>query len=286
MKKILILQSSAKGVPQWIRQCQRSVEEWCVLNRYAYIHFGDAMFDFVSEYDKPFTKIQRSDLGRIRLMESHLCLGHYDAVYWLDSDFLIWNIYEFKLPMPTPGAVVCAREAHHTPNGTTIMLNNSVLGFCRREDARVLSDLTAATLDEWKGGDITPPHIIAGPMVLSKPRFPLRKIIAKQAGCFSDVTINKILGPWLAGRTHLWWLSLAGGATLRAANLCSSRRTSNDTMEALVADLVVGFDHELGGWANFSGIYRAWLEARNFPFRVKCWTQTRARRIRKSLIPV
>lgn len=283
-QKILILQSSASTAPEWVRQCQRTVELWADLNKFEYIHVGDEMFAFTPEYGRPFTKIQISDLARIRLINAHLSLGHYEAVYWLDSDFLIWNIYEFKLPLPLPGSVVCAREAYHTDHGTAIQLNNSVLGFCRREDAQALADLTAAALDAWRWSSITPPHIIAGPKVISKIIFPLRRIIAKQAGCFSEFTIARILGPWLSGRAHLWWLSLANGATLRAANLCSSRSVDPKTMDAVVTDLICGDVPELNSWESAAPIYRAWLAISNFPFRVRCWIQTRLQKMRKSLI--
>ncbi len=285
MKKILILQSSPAHAPEWVRDCKRTVEMWCIHNGYEYIHFGDTLFQFAPEFDKPFTKIQRSDLARLRIMESHLALNYYDAVYWLDADFLIWNIYEFQLPMPEPGSVVCAREAHHANGRIAILINNSVLGFCRCADAHVLSALTMAALEPWRNGETTPPHTIAGPMVLSKLRFPLRRIIAKQAGCFSDDTIKRIVGPWILGRKHLWWLSLANGATLKGANLCSSRETAPATMKVLVADMIQGQDYELGGWKYASPIYRASLIVAALPFRIRCWLQTRAQAIRKTLMP-
>ncbi len=285
MKKILILQSSAPDAPQWVRECMHSVELWCEQKGYQYAHFGDSIFSFVPEFTHPFTKVQRSDLARLRLMEAHLCLNHYDAVYWLDADFLIWNIYEFDLPRPVPGSVVCAREAYHTPVSITLLLNNSVMGFCRREDAHTLAVLTENALNPWKDKTVTPPHIVAGPLVISRLRFPLRRIIAKQAGCFSDFTISRILGPWLAGRAHLWWLSLASGATLKGANLCSSRKVDGATMEALVADMIHGEDRELGGWKYASPIYRGYLRVSAIPFRARCWLQTRWLRIREAPIP-
>ncbi len=284
MKKTIILQSSPKGAPEWIRDCMHTVELWSELHGYEYMHYGDRLFDFAPEFDKPFTKIQRSDLARLRLMEAHLSLNHYEAVYWLDADFLIWNIYEFELPRPVLGSVVCAREAYHASHGVTILLNNSVLGFCCADDARQVSGLTKAALEPWKNGMASPHHTIAGPDVVSARGFPLRRIIAKQAGCFSDLSIKRILGPWIAGRKHIWWLSLANGATLSGANLCSSRKIDPETMKELVADLIHGEDYELGAWKHASPFYRAWLLVGALPFRLRCWLQTRRAEIRKSLI--
>ncbi len=286
LKPILIIQSVAPNPKKWIAECMRSVERWAEHSGYEYITVGDELFQYTTEYGTPFTKIQISDLARIRLMKAHLFNDHYAAVYWFDADFLIWNIYEFKLPMPVPGSVVLPMEAFKIHRDYILQLNNSVLGFCEYGDAAVLEKLTKEALDKWKGGTITPPHVVAGPAVVSKFRFPLRRIIAKQAGCFSETTIRQILGPWLTGREYLRQLSMAHGATLKGANLCSSRNISEHTMESLIADLIQGYDHEIGWWTHLSPIYRIWLRVRIFPFRVKCWMQTRCERIRKTLIAV
>ncbi len=285
MNTILILQSSSSTAPRWVRECMNTVQLWADRNGYDYVHVGDELFSYTPEYGAPFTKIQISDLARIRLMKAHLFNHRYAAVYWLDADFLIWNIHEFNLPLPVPGSVVLPMEAFKIHRDYIIQLNNSVLGFCDYEDAAVLETMTKAALDKWKDGVTTPPHIVAGPAVVSKFRFPLRRIIAKQAGCFSETTTRQILGPWHAGREYLRQLSMAHGATLKGANLCSSRNISEDVMEDLIADLIQGYDHEIGQWAHFSAIYRIWLRARIFPFRVKCWLQTRVERIRKTLMP-
>ncbi len=284
MNTILILQSSAPTAPRWVQECMHTVESWANHNGYDYLHVGDELFQYTTEYGAPFTKIQIGDLARIRLMKAHLFNHRYKAVYWLDADFLIWNIYEFKLPMPVPGSVVLPMEAFKLHRDYILQLNNSVLGFCEYEDAAVLERLTKAALDKWKDGVITPPHIVAGPAVVSKFRFPLRRIIAKQAGCFSETTTRQILGPWLTGREYLRQLSMAHGATLKGANLCSSRNISEHVMESLIADLIQGYDHEIGWRAHFSSIYRVWLRVRIFPFRVRCWLQTRYERMRESLI--
>ncbi len=284
MNTVLILQSSARSAPKWVRECMHSVELWAEFNDYDYIHVGDELFQYATEYGAPFTKIQISDLARIRLMKAHLFNRRYRAVYWLDADFLIWNIYQFKLPMPVPGSVVLPMEAFKNRSDYILQLNNSVLGFCEYEDAAVLERLTKAALDKWRGGTDAPPHIVAGPAVVSKFRFPLRRIIAKQAGCFSETTTLQILGPWYSGRQYLRQLSLAHGATLKGANLCSSRNISENVMESLITDLIQGYDHEIGRWAHLSAIYRIWLRVRNFPFRVRCWLQTRYDGMRKTLI--
>jgi hypothetical protein len=251
------------------------VQRWADYRGYEYLHVGDELFSYTPEYGAPFTKIQIGDLARVRLMKAHLFNDHYAAVYWLDADFLIWNIYEFVLPLPEPGSVVLPMEVYHMHRDFVIQLNNAILGLCRFSDAQVLSDLTEAALEPWKDGVVTPKHVVAGPSVVSKFRFPLRRIIAKQAGCFSETTTRKILGPFISGRKYLRLLSIAHGATLRGANLCSSRKIDCKTMESLVADLIHGEDLEVGNLVYLSPIYRAWFRIRNFPFRVRCWLITR-----------
>ncbi len=282
--KILIIQSSPPNTPNWISECMNSVEMWCHEHDHDYLHVGNELFMFTLEYGDPFTRVQQSDLARLHLLEAHMSFGHYKAVYWLDSDFLIWNIYDFELPMPERFSVVCAREAHCTPHGTNILLNNSVLGFCDRIDARIMSDATADAMDAWQRAE-TPPHTIAGPEVLMARSFPLRKIIAKKAGCFSSISIDKILGPWLSGRKHLFWLSVANGASLSGANLCSSRERDDEKMLRFVQDLIHGDDMDIGMWAHFAGLYRAWLWTLNLPFRLRCCIQAQCSRIRNTLMP-
>jgi hypothetical protein len=286
MKKILIIQSSAPDCPQWVRECMHSVELWSELNGYQYVHVGDELFQFAPQYREPFTKVTRSDICRLRVIEAHMNFGYYDAAYWIDADFLIWNIYEFALPMPVRGSVVCAREAYFHTKGTTPMVNNSIVGFAHVGDVRVLIGVTEAMLDHWLQTRTTAPRMTyVGTDLFSSWRFPLKQIIAKQAGCLSDQSISLILGPWISGRRHLFWLSMANGDTLRGANLCSSRERDQERMGELVKDLIQGQDLEIGRFKSVAGIYRAYLVLVNIPFRIRCWAQTRIQKIRKSLIP-
>ena len=216
-------------------------------------------------------------------MALHLGTKHYDAVYWLDADFVIWDVVAFTLPMPRPGAVVLPREVYyHTDGSIELQFNNSVLGFCRWQDANELAMLTSEALDAWAGPGF-PPHTIAGPRVVSRSRLPLERIVANKAACFSEFTIKKILGPRELMWKHLRTISLLHGETVCGANLCSSRNLDNEAMIDVLSRLHRNHGHQIGEWGRFSSICRALLKLRNFPFRVRCWLQTRFERVRGSL---
>jgi hypothetical protein len=280
--KILILQSASPNAPEWVRSCMNSVEQWADLRGYEYNAMGDELFD-----DLPITMLRfslptRSDLGRLQWLRDLLHFYDYDAVYWIDADFLIWNQWEFELPMPQVGAVVCASEAMLQDNGdTNLAINNSIVGLCCEDDALRLIEITEQALEDFRlSGKSLPRHTIAGTDIFSAFSFPLRRIIAKQAGCFSEATIDIVLGPYVEGRRHLWCLSLAHGATLRGANLGSSRNGDPEKMRELVRDLIHGQDIELGRWRYFSPVHRHVVTVAALPERIRCWTISRFRRLR------
>jgi hypothetical protein len=286
--KILILQSAAPNAPDWICECMNSVEQWADLRGYEYRAIGDELFQELPISMLRFSLPTRSDLGRLQWIRRLLpdtrfdSQGCYDAVYWIDADFLAWNIYELELPLPQPGAVVCAREAMLQENGDIeCAINNSIVGLCCEDDALRLIEVTERALEDFRrSGQAKPRHTIAGTDVFSARSFPLRRIIAKQAGCFSEATVDVILGPYVTGRRHLWNLSLAHGATLVAANLGSSRNGDPEKMSALIRDLIHGQDIELGRWRYFSPIHRALLKLAALPERIRCWTISRFRSLR------
>lgn len=288
MKHAIVIQSYQKKAPQWVKECAHSVELWCEAKGYDYLVFGDEMFEFVATRHGMFPKVTRTDIFRLRMIQRYL--DEYERVYWLDADFLIWDIHNFRLPEPKMGHVVCAREAFRQFTGTTsLAFNNSVLGFCCENDVELLIEKSEAILDEWRDkyhASAARPTII-GTDYFSSWRFPLERIIAKQAGCFSQESINLILGPWVAGRYHLKHLGWASGAKLCGANLCSSRETDEKRMMRLVKNLTLGYHLPVGRMAHFASIYRAWLHASNLPERIRCWCLTRWRNLRgpRSVFP-
>jgi hypothetical protein len=280
--KIIILQSASPRAPQWIRDCMHTVEQWADLHSYEYLAIGDELFEDLPISMLRFSLPTRSDLGRLQWIRTLLHTKFYDAVYWIDADFLIWNQYEFELPMAQSGAVVCAREATFQDNGdTNLAINNSIVGLCCEDDALRLIELTEQALEDFRrSGQAKPRHTIAGTDLFSARSFPIRRITAKQAGCFSKATFDLILGPWQAGRFHLWSLSLAHGATLRGANLCSSRSCGPEKMSLLISDLIQGTDIELGRWRYFTPVYRVIVVLAALPDRIRCWTISRFRSLR------
>ncbi len=280
--KILIIQSCSPRASEWIRDCMHTVETWASLKGYDYQRIGDNLFDFTPISLLQFTNVTRSDFARLAWIWAELKIGKYDAVIWLDADFLIWNPLDFNLPMPEPGAVLCAREAFYfNPVNTPININNSVLGLCCTNDAEILIERSREILRRCGA---TPRMTVIGTDFFSSRKFPLRQIIAKQAGCFSEESIKLILGPHISSRRHLFWLSMASGATLAGANLCSSRETDNIKMKGLVHGLIRWNHLEIGRLRYFSPLYRIYLRIENFPDRIRCWLLSRWYEIRKTPI--
>lgn len=280
-KKTLVIQSCAPNAPDWIRTCMRTVQSWTVKKDFDYRFVGDEIFNTVALRHWNFCKVTRSDIGRLRLIQR--ALRDYPSVYWLDSDFIIWNPWEFELPDPQPGTAVCAREALQQANGSTgLYFNNSVLGFCDRNDVEVLLEYCEAKLDHftYTGKESNARMTIIGTDFFSSRGFPLRRIVAKSAGCFSAESIRILLGAYLSGRRHLFWLGLANGATLHGANLCSSRERDGVKMAMLVADLIGCEDGVVGRWRHMTPLYRLWLRIQGLPDRVRCWAISRGREIR------
>ncbi len=283
MKKILIIQSCAPNAPEWVRECMHSVELWCEIKGYDYMAVGDCIFNMIPISTLKFPRVTQSDLARLKWMWAELADGSRRAVYWLDADFLIWDIYRFTLPIPQPGSVVCAFEAYHVTKGDTrLNTNNAVLGLCEANDVELLIEHSQRILKESRG---VPKVTIIGTDFFSGSRFPLRRVRARCAGCFSEATIDQITGPWWSGRHHVWELSLAHGENLSGANLCSSLGRNNSQMMALIRNMINGYDLELGAWRHISPAWRLWLRVSKFFRCIRCWLQSRIREIRKTLIP-
>lgn len=283
-KPILILQSCSPHAQKWIRECMHTVEDWAHMQGHAYVEIGDELFNYADAYCRPpFNKVTRSDICRLRLIQSYLSFGNYSAVVWVDADVLIWNRFKFKLPEPEACGVICAREAFHMHDGHTgLYYNNSILGLCNMDDAAELIAHSERILD---GCDrITPPRTtVIGTDLFSSRSFPLKRLVVESAGCLSEKSIDLIVGPFHSGRRHLWSLAFAHGQTLHGANLCSSRETSNARMSHLLCVLLSTPDQHLGRWKYISPLYRLWLRASHFPSRVRCWTLTRVRNLRPML---
>jgi hypothetical protein len=76
------------------------VSDWCALNSYEYRFLGDELFEGVPGVLLEKTQDQvviASDLARLRVLQDALNEG-YQAVVWLDADFLIFNAAAFVLP--------------------------------------------------------------------------------------------------------------------------------------------------------------------------------------------
>jgi hypothetical protein len=271
--KTLIIQSCKAHPQKWINDCMHTVELWCELNHFEYIRYGDdPFFAYVPPAFGCFTKVTQSDIARLDVIEFNMREHQYDRVYWIDSDFLIWDIRNFKLPAPESGAVVCAREAFRACGSYTIMFNNSVLGFCDPNDVALLREKSVEMLQRKLGQKVR--QTIVGTDLFSSMALPLRRIVATHAGLFSAESISMILGPWIAGRVHLLRLSILNGGTMYGANLCSSRENDQRRMAELINNLILGRSPPVvHAWT--APIYRTFFRVHAFPFRVRCWLMTR-----------
>lgn len=284
MKPILILQSCAPNASRWVRDCMHTVESWAHQHGNHYIAVEDELFNFGEDYCRPpFNKVTRSDICRLHMMGAYISFGHYSAVYWIDSDVLIWNRIEFELPMPEPCTVVCSREAFKMHDGCTgLFTNNSIIGLCTIDDAAELIRCSQEILDRCDA--ITPPRTtVIGTDFFSRRKFPLKRILVKTNGCLSERSIDLILGPRISAYRHLWFLSLAHGATLHAANLCSSREHGEKRMHDLIEILVNAPHWPVGSIKYITPIYRVLLRCIHFPQQVRCWTISRIREFRTTV---
>lgn len=281
MKPILILQSCAPNAPRWVRECMHTVQYWASLHGHHYISVEDELFNFGEDYCRPpFNKVTRSDICRLHMMGAYISFNHYSAVYWIDSDILVWNRAEFKLPSCEACAVVCSREAFKMHDGCTgLFTNNSIIGLCTMDDVSELIRHSERILDRCD--PITPPRTtVIGTDFFSSRKFPMKQILVKSNGCLSQRSIDIILGPRISAFRHLWFLSLAHGGTLHAANLCSSREKSDERMLDLIGVLVSAPHWPLRSSKYITPFYRVLLRSIHFPQRVRCWTITRLREFR------
>lgn len=242
---------------------------------------GDQLFSYAPEFGPPFSKVTRSDLCRLRAIRYFLSQG-WERVVWIDSDVLIWNAADFTLPEVGTGEVICARESFfHHDGRCALQVNNSIVGFTDPDAVQKLIECSVERLNAALRANHPARMTVIGTDLFSELRFPLRRVFTKQAGCFSETTINRLLGPWLSGRDHLRSLSRASGATLCAANLCSSREHDRSRMDRLVFELISGPTFALTKTeAALTPLYRAYLAASHLPYRVRCWLMSRARELR------
>ncbi len=263
--RTLILQSCARSAPQWVFECCHHTEAWAESRGFDYKLMHDELFGLLPIFALGYSRPTQSDLCRLQWI-SRFLRDDYDVVYWIDADFLIWNRSWFTLPAPTPGSVVCARESwFFETGGARSSVNNSICGLCCADDSERLVEITEEVLYLNVGRASW--HTMAGTDIFSSRDFPLRRIYAKRAGCFSEESISRIMGPLHLGREHLRLLSLANGATLHGANLAASRGIDPKIMERLIFNLM----HHPHLWvvrgAYFSSFIRAWLTAKHFVVR-------------------
>lgn len=276
--KTLILQSCSPSAPVWVFECCHNTEAWAETRGFDYKLMHDELFGLLPIFALGYSRPTQSDLCRLQWIGRFL-RSSYDVVYWIDADFLIWNRAKFTLPTPIPGSVVCARESwFFETGGARSGVNNSICGLCCADDAERLAEITEEVLHRNIGRASW--HTMAGTDIFTARDFPLRRIYVKSAGCFSEESISRIMGPLISGREHLRLLSRANGATLYGANLAASRGTDPKIMERLIFNLIQFPHFEAGRLAHVSGLVRAWLTAKHFVVRARRGLMRRARVLR------
>ncbi len=279
--KTLIIQSCKNVSFPWIAECMHSVKTWAKERGYEYRQIEDREFMALAADYPEFPAVTRSDLARLRFIRAALTLKRDLQVYWIDSDFLIWDRRRFRLPEAQACAVVCARESWQYPDRVRLRTNNCILGLCEREDAHTLVRASEIILSRHAMTGVRATLGVIGPDLFESDNLPLKRIEVRSAGCFSRESIARILCDYRSGRRHRWWLALATGGDMHGANLCSSQYTGFH-MEELTDILMQDSRIALGPFVHLSPIYRTWIELRHFCHRAYCWTLTRLRGFRRA----
>ena len=98
--KTIVLQSYRKeNVPNWIRSCLQSVENWAAIKGFDYKFIDDRFFDYAPDWfrkrcGKEFYPV--TDIARLYLLRENLNNG-YDRALWVDADVIVFNNTDFNI---------------------------------------------------------------------------------------------------------------------------------------------------------------------------------------------
>jgi hypothetical protein len=238
MRDTLVIQSHRSPLPYpWIERCLASVRDWCALNQYEYRFLGDELFDGVPGGLLEKTQDQiviASDLARLLILQGALSKG-YQAVIWLDADFLIFSPAAFMLP-DLPYAVGREVWVQHDKNDRRRVYKKVHNAFLMFRQGNSFLDFYAETAQRLlaRNQGIMPPQFI-GPKLLTALHNVAMLPVLETAGMLSPMVINSLL----QGEGAAMDLFVAHSPQpIAAANLCISSCRKNEVsgreMEQLI----------------------------------------------------
>lgn len=238
MHNTLVIQSASTPLQYpWIMQCLSSVQQWCELNGYEYQFLGDEFFDGVSEELLEKTKAQRviaTDLARLIVIKEALAKG-YEAVVWLDADFLIFDKNNFDLPneLYAIGREVWVQHHKHGKLKAYKKVHNAFLMFRPGNSFLEFYADTAERLLRSNQGSMPPQFI--GPKLLTALHSVSVLPVLETAGMLSPLVIRDIL---LGGGEALDLFKARSSQVISGANLCTSScnrdEVSSNEMDKLI----------------------------------------------------
>lgn len=238
MHDTLVIQSHRSPLPYpWIESCLRSVREWCSLNGYEYRFMGDEFFDSVPTEILKKTEGQKviaTDLARLLILQDALDSG-YEAVIWLDADFLIFNPSKFELPAH-PYAVGREVWIQNDKRGKLKVykkVHNAFLMFRKQNGFLDFYRETAERLLSLNQGTIPPQFI--GPKLLTALHNIAILPVAESAGMLSPMVIMDMIEGEGAALDKFIKHS---PQPIAAANLCLSSCERDDLSDKSIERLI------------------------------------------------
>jgi len=207
------------------------------LNDYEYLFLGDEIFDCLPRglLDKTgHQKVIASDLARLLVLKDALNRG-YEAVIWLDADFLIFNPAEFVIP-DEPYAVgreIWVQNDRHGKFKVYKKVHNAFLMFRQGNHFLNFYSETAERLLLLNQGTMPPQYI--GPKLLTAIHNVAILPVMETAGILSPAVIKNVL----SGQGMALDLFIRNSPEpVSAVNLCASSCVKNEVSEVEMEKII------------------------------------------------
>ena len=207
------------------------------MNDYEYLFLGDEIFDCLPRglLDKTgHQKVIASDLARLLVLKDALNRG-YEAVIWLDADFLIFNPAEFVIP-DEPYAVgreIWVQNDRHGKFKVYKKVHNAFLMFRQGNHFLNFYSETAERLLLLNQGTMPPQYI--GPKLLTAIHNVAILPVMETAGILSPAVIKNVL----SGQGMALDLFIRNSPEpISAVNLCASSCVKNEVSEVEMEKII------------------------------------------------
>ena len=207
------------------------------MNDYEYLFLGDEIFDCLPRglLDKTgHQKVIASDLARLLVLKDALNRG-YEAVIWLDADFLIFNPAEFVIP-DEPYAVgreIWVQNDGHGKFKVYKKVHNAFLMFRQGNHFLNFYSETAERLLLLNQGTMPPQYI--GPKLLTAIHNVAILPVMETAGMLSPAVIKNVL----SGQGMALDLFIRNSPEpVSAVNLCASSCVKNEVSEVEMEKII------------------------------------------------